>query len=106
MTSARQPEKRFIGEALGPESGAFANGAAAPGEPPLPRAFRRRDEVLRVAELRRAWRSTKIDRGDVYLKRHWFEVALADGRVAVIYFDRGARRSAPRWWLYTLEPPA
>jgi hypothetical protein len=37
-----------------------------------------------------------------YLARHWYALALADGREAVVYFDRKARRGAAVWWLYTL----
>lgn len=73
------------------------------GEPSLPAAFHFGDEVLAVGRLRRQWRSTKTDRGDVYLKRHWFEFETLDGRRAVVYFDRAARRGSPNWYLYTLE---
>jgi hypothetical protein len=102
---------QFVSEALVP-AGDFEADPLERGEPGLPPAFVWRGAELRVAELRRTWRSTKTDRGDVYLKRHWFEVLLADGRTAVVYFERQARRGAPRWWLYTLagtdpaQPPA
>jgi len=45
----------------------------------------------------------KMDRGETYLARHWYELALAGGRRAVVYFDRHARRGQSRWWLYTIE---
>ena len=92
----------FVSKPLVPE-GSFDVEVMSHGEPSLPPAFRFEEEVLHVAGVLKQWRSTKTDRGDVYLKRHWFEVTLADGRVAVIYFDRGARRGQPRWWLYTLN---
>lgn len=50
----------------------------------------------------RSWRSTNTDRGDTYLARHWYELTLIDGRTAVVYYDRKARRGKPAWWLYTL----
>jgi len=72
------------------------------GEPPLPEHFLWRDEKLVVRAVVRTWRSTNTDRGDTYLARHWYALALADGREAVVYFDRKARRGAAVWWLYTL----
>jgi Family of unknown function (DUF6504) len=69
----------------------------------LPPAFRWRDETLEVRTVRKEWRGTKEDRGDVYLKRHWYEFETADGRIATVYFDRGVRAGTARWWLYTIE---
>jgi hypothetical protein len=92
----------FVGQALIPLEGMHDADGPARGEPALPRAFRWHDEELTVTNVTRRWRSTKDDRGDTYLKRHWYEVRLVDGRSAVIYFDRGARRGTPRWWLYTI----
>ncbi|HEX3468027.1 MAG TPA: DUF6504 family protein [Candidatus Elarobacter sp.] len=95
--------ERFAGESLAPSGEWLDTPALSQGEPPVPRRFRSRHDELVVAELRRSWRSTVDDRGDTYLARHWYELALADGRVAVVYFDRRARGRAPRWWLYTLS---
>jgi len=92
----------FVGKPLVPE-GAMDTAALSHGEPSLPPAFRCGDERIDVATLVKTWRSTKEDRGDVYLKKHWFEFVTHDGRRAVVYFDRGARKNAPRWWLYTLD---
>jgi len=93
----------FVSEALLPLDGLHDADGPSRGEPAVPRAFRWHDEQLDVEAVNRTWRSTKEDRGDTYLKRHWYEVRLRDGRVSVIYFDRGARRGTPRWWLYTLS---
>jgi len=93
----------FIGKPIAPE-GALDIAALAHGEPSLPAAFTYDGDRLEVRALLRTWRSTKDDRGDTYLKKHWFEFETGDGRVAVVYFDRGARKNAPRWWLYTLSP--
>jgi hypothetical protein len=92
----------FVGEALIPLDGAFDADGPARGEPVIPRAFRWHDDELVITGITRRWRSTKDDRGDTYLKRHWYEMRLADGRTAVTYFDRGARRGTARWWLYTI----
>lgn len=86
--------KRFVSQPVEP---------IAPAGPELPPAFRWGEEMLEVREIRKKWRGTKEDRGDVYLKRHWYEFETSDGRVATVYFDRGAKPGAARWWLYTLE---
>ncbi|MBD5633365.1 MAG: hypothetical protein IAI49_02700 [Candidatus Eremiobacteraeota bacterium] len=93
----------FISEALAPGAELFEAGALSRGEPPLPERFAWRDEALIVRGIERTWRSTNTDRGDTYLARHWYALRLADGREAVVYFDRKARRGAQNWWLYTLS---
>ncbi len=92
----------FVGKALEPQ-GALDADVLAQGEPSLPRAFTWEADRIEVGTLRKTWRSTKGDRGDSYVKKHWFEFETTDGRVAVVYFDRSARKNAPRWWLYTLS---
>jgi hypothetical protein len=94
---------RFIGEPIVPRADAFDPRAIARGEPALPPEFTWGDERLAICKLRRSWRTTKVDRGDTYVKRHYFECDTADGRVVVIYFERQARRAEPRWHLYTIE---
>lgn len=93
----------FISKPIVPEGTGVGRDAFGRAEPGLPRAFRFGDDVLTVDVVRRSWRSTKTDRGDVYLKRHWFEFTTPDGRKAVVYFDRGTHHAQDRWWLYTLE---
>ncbi len=92
----------FVGKALIPE-GAPDVAVLAHGEPSLPAAFSFDGERLEVGTLLRTWRTTKDDRGDTYVKKHWFEFDIPGGRRAVVYFERGARAGAPRWWLYTLS---
>ena len=92
----------FIGKAIEAE-GAMEVATLSHGEPSLPSAFRYGDERIEVEEVKKTWRGTKEDRGDVYVKKHWFEFSTRDGRTAVVYFDRGARKGAPRWYLYTLD---
>lgn len=93
---------QFVSRPIEPV-GAFDTDAMSRGEPPLPDAFLFDGERLDVALELRRWRSTKDDRGDTYLKRHWFEFETSGGRRAVVYFDRAARRNHARWWLYTIE---
>lgn len=98
--------KRFVSESLAADAMSFEPATIAHGEPPLPSGFIWRGERLAVARVLRTWRSTKEDRGESYLKRHWFEFALPDGRRATVYFDRQARCGSARWWLYALAPGA
>ncbi len=99
--------RHFVSEPLQALGASFDPATMSHGEPALPTAFQWNDQRLTIGSLSRSWRSTKTDRGDVYLARHWFEVELEDGRHATIYFERQARRNTPRWWLYTIdEPPA
>ncbi len=93
----------FVSEPIVARAGAFDPETMALGEPGLPPEFAWRDDVLAVRSLRRTWRGTKVDRGDTYVKRHYFEFEAVDGRVAVVYFERQARRGEARWHLYTIE---
>ncbi len=92
----------FISAPLVPAETYLTTDALSRGEPPVPTAFRYANETLVVAKIVRTWRSTNTDRGDTYLARHWYEYELADGRTAIVYFDRKAKPGRPRWWLYTL----
>jgi transposase len=93
----------FVSEALVPGDDFIDSAALSAGEPPLPRRFRWQNTELEIASVVRTWRSTNTDRGDVYLARHWFEVKTTGERIAVIYFDRKAKRGGARWWLYTID---
>jgi hypothetical protein len=94
--------RKFVGRPLQPAGEGFAT-AASGSEPPVPRAFRWGDRTIMIAAVLRQWRSTKTDRGDAYLKRHWFELRTDDGATVEVYFDRQSRRGAPQWWLYAID---
>lgn len=91
--------KHFVSEPIEP----LSSGTADPHQPSLPAAFRWREETLEVITPLSTRRTTKVDRGDTYLKRHWFEFETADGRIATVYYDRAAKRGQARWWLYSLS---
>jgi hypothetical protein len=94
--------RKFVGRPLVPIEEGYVTPATG-GEPPVPRAFRWDDETLRVTAVLRTWRSTKGDRGDTYLKRHWYELQTESGKKAEVYYDRASRRGASPWWLYTID---
>jgi hypothetical protein len=97
---------RFVSREIVPLGGSFETDAMLRGEPSLPPEFRFDGEVLTVGRCTRTWRTTKVDRGDTYLKRHYFEFVAGDGRLMVVYFERQARRGAVRWNLYTIDDGA
>jgi hypothetical protein len=94
--------RKFVGRPLVPAGDGFLT-AANGSEPPVPRAFEWDGREFEIASVIRSWRSTKTDRGDAYLKRHWFELRTAEGPTIEVYFDRQSRRGAPQWWLYTID---
>jgi Family of unknown function (DUF6504) len=94
--------RRFVSRPLAPAGDGFITPPSG-NEPPVPRAFLWEGRRLVVSSVLRTWRSTKTDRGDAYLKRHWFELQTEDGARVEVYYDREARRGAPAWWLYAIE---
>jgi phosphoribosylglycinamide formyltransferase-1 len=97
----------FIAEALEPLTGEVDTARMALGEPGLPAAFRWRGRRIEVLEVLRSWRETgPCSHGsrELYLRKHWFELATSCGRVR-IYFERQPRRGKKghRWWLYSME---
>jgi hypothetical protein len=58
---------------------------------------------LTVVAVLRSWLSTKTDRGDAYVKRHWFELQTEGGARIEVYYDRESRRGEAKWWLYTID---
>ena len=94
--------RRFVSAPIVAGGDGFVTPASG-SEPPVPRAFRWGERTLEIASVLRTWRSTKTDRGDAYLRRHWFELETASGAKLEVYFDREARRGAPQWWLYTID---
>lgn len=96
--------RKFVSQPIGPAGDGFLTPASG-SAPPMPCAFTWEDRTLRITAVLRSWRSSKTDRGDTYLKRHWFELKTDDGATIEVYYDREtpARRGASRWWLYTID---
>jgi len=92
---------QFVSEPIAPVAGSVE--PATGGEPSLPEAFTWKNDELVVRAVVRTWRGMKTDRGDAYIKRHWFEFDTCDNRRVTVYFDRQAKRGSPRWWLYSIS---
>ncbi len=100
--------KRFVGEALKPVAETFDTGRMAAGGPGLPREFVWRAQRVRISRVLDAWRETAPCRhgsGERYVSKHWFDLAMEDGRLMRVYFERRARGRAlsARWWLFSVE---
>lgn len=94
--------RKFVGRPLKPSGGGFLSEATGT-QPPVPLAFLWEDRLLEIVAVLRSWRTTKDDRGDTYLKRHWFELRTRDDACIEVYYDREARRGTSQWWLYTID---
>jgi hypothetical protein len=94
--------RRFVSRPIKPHGTELLT-APNGGEPPVPREFLWDGRAMRISAVLRTWRTAKTDRGDAYLKRHWFALETDGGATIEVYYDREARRGAPQWWLYTID---
>ena len=96
--------EQFVSEAVEPLAGTFDPAAMSRGEPGLPARFRWRGAENRVARIEQTWKTSTPDRGEMYLRRHWFRVRCASGETMTLYCERQSknhRRPKARWWLYS-----
>lgn len=103
MTDGPGRGEIFVSESVMPEAGTFDVAAMARGEPGLPRSFVWRGRRFEVAEVVGRWKTSGRERGELYLRRHWFDVRAASGECMTLYCERQAKnRKNPkaRWWLY------
>lgn len=104
-TSHGQPEE-FVSEAIVPVAGSFDASAMSRGEPGLPAQFTWRGKTYAVARLLSTWKSSTPERGEMYLRRHWFRIETTTGKQMTLYCERQTKnRNKPkaRWWLYTIR---
>ena len=90
-----------------PESGSGSIESMARGEPGVPRAFTWRGKRYEVAAVEATWKGHGDDRGDTYVRKHWYDIVTACGVRMRIYFDRNPGRGGSarsRWWIYSVEP--
>jgi phosphoribosylglycinamide formyltransferase-1 len=99
-------QEQFVSEAIEPTPGTFDAAAMSRGEPGLPREFAWRGTTYRVAELLSTWKTSTAERGEMYLRRHWFRLRTTGGEQMTLYCERqakNAKRPKARWWLYTIS---
>ena len=102
--------ERFVSEAIEPVVATFDTARMAVGEPGLPREFVWRGRTIEVATVLRTWRETgKCRHGspELYVRKHWYEVATTARDTMKIYCDRQARGGGKgaRWWLFSIREP-
>ena len=102
--------ERFVDEAIIPVAATCDTSLMAAGEPGLPREFMWQGRTYEVLAVIRSWRETgKCSHGspEMYVRKHWFEVATTSGETMKIYFERQPRRGqkGPRWWLFSIQEP-
>jgi hypothetical protein len=97
----------FISEPLKPR-GPFNTVAMSRGEPGLPEAFEWHGRVYRVSVCLNQWKKSEREGvrtgGELYLRRHYYELRMSDGSIWVVYFVRQTPRTGSpkaRWFLYT-----
>jgi hypothetical protein len=96
--------EEFVSELLQPG----ANPSAARmsrGEPGLPAQFRWRGKMFQIATVQQTWKTSTPDRGELYLRRHWYRITTATGEVMTLYCLRQARsfqQRKARWWVYSV----
>ncbi len=105
--SATVRKPRFISERIAPEAGTFDTATMSRGEPSLPRAFTWREQCYHVARTLATHRQMGEDRGDHYVRRHYFDIETTDALRMSLYFERNPSSHSKRkeWWLYTLTLP-
>jgi [ribosomal protein S5]-alanine N-acetyltransferase len=98
---------QFVSERVAPDAGAFDIAAMARGEPSVPKAFTWREHRYEVARTLASHRTMGEDRGDSYVRRHYYDVQTIDDLQMSLYFERNPSDRSKRkdWWLYTLTLP-
>lgn len=100
-------ESQFVSELITPVAGTFDAGAMSRGEPGLPTRFTWRGTPYSVADVLTVWTtsSPEAGSGEMYLRRHWWELRTTSGHVMKLYCERQAktrRNPKARWYLYTI----
>ena len=100
--------ERLISEALKPLTETADTSRMPIGEPGLPRKFVWRGRTICVTAVLRSWRETgKCRHGslEMYVRKHWYEVATESDGFMKLYFERQPRRGlkGARWWLFSVR---
>jgi len=101
----------FISESIRPVKGTFDPLAMSRGEPGLPSHFHWREgefEILKILESWKGYGDCTHGSGERYVRKHYWRVLTADGRVLTLYFQRHfgrSRQSRVRWRLQSEATP-
>lgn len=106
MDTSPDQHEEFVSEAIEPMAGRFDAAAMSRGEPGLPSQFVWRGKTFAVARLLSTWKTSTPERGELYLRRHWFSIQTTTGEQMTLYCERqtkNTKRPKARWWLYTIR---
>ena len=103
-------DEQFVSDPLIPAPGSFDASAMARGEPGLPAQFTWRGQMYQVDEVLEQWTSSTPEggSGELYLRRHWWQLRTSSGHVMKIYCQRQAKNKTDRkqrWFVYTVRAP-
>ena len=104
----RNESEQFISEAIQPVAESIDAAPMTTGGPGLARQFQWRSQTIQIAQVLNTWRETgpcHHGSGELYVRKHWFEVLTDSGDTIKIYFERQSRSrsGARRWWLFTIR---
>jgi hypothetical protein len=105
MDESKELHEEFVSEPIAPEKGSFDALAMSRGEPGLPGQFTWRDRPYAVARVMSKWKTSGRERGELYLRRHWFRIQTVSGERMTVYCQRQAktaRQAKSRWWVYSV----
>jgi phosphoribosylglycinamide formyltransferase-1 len=102
--------ERFISEPITPLTETADTSRMATGEPGLPMKFVWRGRTVHIKTVLRAWHETGRCRHgspEMYVRKHWYEVATESGGIMKLYFERqprlGQKGKRARWWLFSIR---
>jgi hypothetical protein len=100
----------LISEPITPHPGTSDTSRMGRGEPGLPSGFVWRGTSYDVLEELEAWKESSREGartgGQLYLRRHYFQLRMSDDTIWTVYCTRQTPRSGDpkkRWFLYTIE---
>ena len=96
----------FVSEAIDPWPGSFDAAAMGRAEPGLPRGFHWRGDSFATVQVLERWKESGASMGELYLRRHYFRVRMADDSIWTLYCLRQTPQSGSpkrRWFLYTVD---
>lgn len=105
-----EANERFVSEALVPVGEVTETASMSRGEPGLPEAFQWGKETLQVSKVLEAWKEIGPCKSgkEMYLRKHWYRLETAGGKVLKVYFERKprtAKQAKARWWLFSVMEP-
>ena len=100
--------EQFISEKLRPIRGTMDTARMVSGQPGLPKKFLWRGTTIKVEKVLRQWRETGLCRhgsGEVYLRKYWYEVQTACGKLMKLYFLKPSQGNSNEtgWRLFSLK---